>query len=386
MSDGELGSVFKGLASASDQAGGNMAESLAKLSEDTAEREETSLANTAQTEATNARSFTDIAGEGRPAEDAAPASANGSSSTTTSSATTGSDAPGTETTGPDTPVSETTGAGTTGSGTTGADTTGSGTPDDSISGRLSPDSAEPSDAPVEDYRPSAAEQALQARKIVDSTPIDPGGHANPAYRVTFDDGTSGIYKPAAGEDASLRQGIPGGLTDREVASSRVDEAFGFGRVPTTAKVDGPAGPGSIQQWREGDSALSHDAYPRVQQEQMAVLDYVTGNTDRHLGNYLTDPDGNVIAIDHGYSFPESPDPRFGIRSDFVAQNMNVPLSDEVMNSVRAVDPGQMRSMLQGMGLGGPATDGALARLREVQTNGMITGAAWPGVINGAFVP
>lgn len=359
MSDGELGSVFKALASDTDQAGGNISESLAKLSEDTAAREETSVANTAQTEAANTRSFTDIAGEENPAEDAAPSPGSGS----TSSDTTSSD------------------------NTTG-DTSGTDTPGDSISGRLNPASAEaePADAPVEDYQPSAAEQALQARKIVDSTPIDPGGHANPAYRVTFDDGTSGIYKPAAGEDASLRQGIPGGLTDREVATSRVDEAFGFGRVPTTTKVDGPDGPGSIQQWRDADGALQHNEYPRVQQEQMAVLDYVTGNTDRHLGNYLTDPDGNVIAIDHGYSFPESPDPRFGIRSDFVAQNLNVPLSDEVMSNVRAVDPGQLRSMLQGMGLGGPATDGALARLREVQTNGMITGAAWPGVINGAYVP
>lgn len=233
---------------------------------------------------------------------------------------------------------------------------------------------------------SQAERAMQDRRIVSLEPLDPGNHANPAYIASLDDGTLGVYKPIQGEDASLRQGIPGGLAHREVAASRVDEAFGFHRVPTTTMMDGDHGPGSVQQFVNSTASKAHHEYPRLQQEQMAVLDYVTGNTDRHTGNYRTDRNGNIVAIDHGYSFPESPDPRFGIRSDFVDKNLHTPLSNEVMTAVRAVDPDQLRNTLRATGLGEAAIDGTIARLTEIQTRGMITGEAWPGVINGAFAP
>jgi hypothetical protein len=324
MSDGELASVFKGLAEDADQAAGKIAHSVAGISEKTAANEEANLARTLDTEDQAARSFANI-------HDPAAGTPKPSSST--------------------------------------------------IGSRL--DGGTP---PVGQYQPSEAELALQQRQIVDTRPLNPGAHANEAHLVTFADGTRGVYKPIAGEDASLRQGIPDGLANREVAASRMDEAFGFGRVPTTTIADGAHGPGSIQQWSESTPPLPHNEYPRIQQEQMAVSDYVTGNTDRHLGNYLTDPNGNIVAIDHGYSFPESPDPRFGIRSDFVDKNLNTPLSDEVMANVRAVDPAQVRDMLAATGLRAPAVDGVIARLTEVQTHGMITGEAWPGVINGAFAP
>jgi len=236
-----------------------------------------------------------------------------------------------------------------------------------------------------DYVPSTAELDLQGRQVVASEPLGVGQHANAAYKITLDDGSSAVYKPAVGEDARLRQGIPGGLANREVATSRVNEALGFDLVPTTTMVDGAEGPGSLQLWKDGSGPLPSGKYPAVQQQQAAVLDYVTGNTDRHLNNYLTDPDGNLVAIDHGYSFPESPDPRFGIRSDFVKNNLNVPLSDEVVNAARGVDPGQLSATLRATGISDTAIDGVVARLGEVQSQGMITGDAWPGVINGAWV-
>ncbi len=119
---------------------------------------------------------------------------------------------------------------------------------------------------------------------------------------------------------------------------------------------------------------------------MAVFDYITGNTDRHLGNYRTDMVGNIVAIDHGYSFPEYPDPRYGIRSDFVDKNLNVALSEDVLHGVRAVDQDALRSTLRASGIPDSAIDGVMARLGEVQSRGMITGEAWPGVINGAYAP
>ncbi|HEY3609107.1 MAG TPA: RHS repeat-associated core domain-containing protein [Pseudonocardiaceae bacterium] len=61
MAGGELSAVFKGLAGDADQAAGNIAESVAKMGERTAENEEANLARTLDSEAQNAKAFTDIA-------------------------------------------------------------------------------------------------------------------------------------------------------------------------------------------------------------------------------------------------------------------------------------------------------------------------------------
>jgi RHS repeat-associated protein len=73
MAGGELAAVFKGLAEDADQAAGNIAESVAKLGEKTAENEEANVSRTMETEAKNAKSFTDIAdGEAGAAKPPAP--------------------------------------------------------------------------------------------------------------------------------------------------------------------------------------------------------------------------------------------------------------------------------------------------------------------------
>jgi hypothetical protein len=66
MAEGELGAVFKGLAEDVDQAGGQIADSMARISEQTADNEEANVANTLDTEAQNAKAFTDIT-DGAPA-------------------------------------------------------------------------------------------------------------------------------------------------------------------------------------------------------------------------------------------------------------------------------------------------------------------------------
>lgn len=386
MSDGELAAVFKGLAGDSEQAAGNISDSMAGLGDKTAAIEEANLGRSLGTEEQATSSFTSISGDDTAAEDSIVGSSADEPTAPAGAAPPadppppppGDVAPSSGETEPSSGGTEPSSSETTPSPADAEPSSGS------ISDRLDPDGSTPVDTPS-DYQPSDAEQALQAKKIVDTTPLDPGGHANDAYVVTYEDGTRGIYKPVAGEDASLRQGIPGGLADREVAASRMDEAFGFGRVPTTTKIDGAQGSGSVQQWVDSTGSKALDEYPRTQQEQMAVLDYVTGNTDRHTGNFVTDAGGNIVAIDHGYSFPETPDPRFGIRSDFVQQNVNTPLSDEVMQNVRAVDPGQVRTTLQASGLSDQAVDGVVSRLGEVQSRGMITGENWPGIINGSWI-
>ncbi|MFQ6227105.1 hypothetical protein [Nocardia sp. NPDC002869] len=232
-------------------------------------------------------------------------------------------------------------------------------------------------------------------------------------------GARSVYKPGYLEtllgvlpDLPLRFGIPRGgghLAYREQGAYRVDEALGFGRVPPTSITNGPYGLGSNQIWAY--STPSHpkaaqlrlpredwlkrnardelrrlnDRYPKIQREQMAVLDYVIGNTDRHWGNYRTGRNGDIVAIDHGLSCPESPDSRIGIRSDFVEEFHNAALSEEVMTQVDAVDLGRLRAALLDSQLSEVAVNGALDRLIEIRTHGRITGQAWPGEINANIV-
>ncbi|MGW5381685.1 hypothetical protein [Nocardia sp. NPDC003963] len=280
------------------------------------------------------------------------------------------------------------------------------------------------------YQPSAVERALQTLSLDKPMRINEGFSSSFMGRSLG--GARTVYKPSylenlvdARSGLPWRYGIPRGFGQhaaRENAAYRVDEALGFGRIPPTTVVEkGPYGPGSNQvwilsspghalaawsrrtaadkknamkAWENSSSGKERDAiyadwvrpnkeYPQVQREQMAVLDYVIGNTDRHWNNYRTGRDGEIVAIDHAFSFPESPDPRYGIRSDFVKEFRHRELGAEVLDSVRAVDLDGLRTALRDTGLSDKAVDGALDRLMEVRTHGKITGENWPGDILGA---
>lgn len=280
------------------------------------------------------------------------------------------------------------------------------------------------------YQPSPVERALRTLSLDKPARIPEGVGAGFIGRSLG--GARSVYKPSYLENMvnprtglPWRYGIPRGYGQhaaRENAAYRVDEALGFGRVPPTTIVEkGPYGPGSNQMWilsspghaaaawsrrpkEEQDAALKawdktlsgeeraamyeewlrpNKKYPQVQREQMAVLDYVIGNTDRHWGNYRTGRDGELVAIDHAFSFPESPDSRYGIRSDFVREFLNKELSTEVVDSVRAVDMDRLRTALLDTGLSDKVVKGALDRLREIRTHGKITGEKWAGEILGA---
>lgn len=288
------------------------------------------------------------------------------------------------------------------------------------------------------FRPGAFEQAMQSTGANKPQPL--GGGVSATYLAAGPGGSRSVYKPsylenfplfAHGRVTRLRYGIPAGaghLAARDVSAFRLDEALGFGRIPPTGLLKGPFGEGSNMQWvfsrpshpllasrrigregfltreptaKHGDSITSkaevarlmrqdeldaaYRRYPRVQREQMAVLDYIMGNTDRHLGNFRTDRHGGIVAIDNSLSFPETPDSRFGIRSDFVKQFQHVELSADVLESVRSLDPEHLRAAWRDAGLSDTAVDGALARWREICENGAITGEAWPGLINASTV-
>ncbi|WP_174526231.1 hypothetical protein [Micromonospora maritima] len=230
---------------------------------------------------------------------------------------------------------------------------------------------------------SEAELRLLGREVHSMVELKPGEHVNDAYDVTFTDGTHGVYKPNVPENefVQVRSTIPENqLAAREVAASRLDEDLGFGLVPTTARWDGPHGAGSMQEFVENaHPGRPVTDYSLPERERMAVLDYISGNTDRHMGNYLTGPDGRLVAIDHGYSFPESnAEP---LRSDFVAQQRNQPLSPDTMARLQSTDPAVLADRLRATGLNENAVSGAMDRFNEIRSRGMITGEAW-----GAFRP
>lgn len=246
-----------------------------------------------------------------------------------------------------------------------------------LDGSGAPEPGSGADPLVPDHA-SEAEVRLLGREVHSMTELDPGGHVNDAYDVAFTDGTHGVYKPNVPENEFVqgRSTIPENqLAAREVAASRLDEDLGFGLVPTTARWDGPHGAGSMQEFVENASpGRPASAYPAAESERMAVLDYISGNTDRHMGNYLTGPDGRLVAIDHGYSFPEwNGEP---LRSDFVTQQMNRPLGADTMARIQDTDPAALAERLRGTGLSEQALSGAMDRFNEIRSRGMITGEAW----------
>ncbi len=139
-----------------------------------------------------------------------------------------------------------------------------------------------------------------------------------------------VYKPQAGE-RPLWDFPAGTLSRREAAAADLDELLGWGLVPDTAwRDDGPAGPGIVQRWVDGDMDLGifppgqvpAGWVPVVDAEtpdgpvvvahrddeqtlRMIVFDVIANNADRKGGHLLRDATG-LFGIDHGVTFHEEP--------------------------------------------------------------------------------
>ncbi|MBB2987673.1 SCO1664 family protein [Terracoccus luteus] len=148
----------------------------------------------------------------------------------------------------------------------------------------------------------------------------------------------GIYKPVRGE-RPLWDFPDGTLAGREVAACVVSDLGGWDLVPPTVLVDGPLGPGSLQQWVgdpfapvdddavvdlvpagevprgwhavfDGEThtgagvSVVHSGADDVR--SLAVLDAAINNSDRKGSHCLRDATGRLWAIDHGVSFSAEP--------------------------------------------------------------------------------
>jgi hypothetical protein len=169
--------------------------------------------------------------------------------------------------------------------------------------------------PVEDLHPpigqqhNADEQHLTAAKITGDRNL--GGGVNTTRLVTFEDGSKGIFKPQSGANSDQMRGNirPGQDMQREIGAYQVAKAVGMtDLVPATVArtVNGEAG--SMQQFVAGAKEAAGAANPydgRTDFARAATFDYVIGNEDRHMGNWMVKSDGKLNLIDHGLSFPES---------------------------------------------------------------------------------
>ncbi|MGW5383846.1 hypothetical protein [Nocardia sp. NPDC003963] len=249
----------------------------------------------------------------------------------------------------------------------------------------------PGRGPSAGYRPSPAELRVQGLRLdgeVRNWLPDGESPTNQVHlmRVVGDDELY-IYKPISGEKLGRRWGIPpvpGEAAKREVAAFRLNELLGFRLVPPAALVDGPHGPGSLQRFVPDTSdPLMPTAYPELQQHQMAVLDFVLGNSDRGYTNFRTTSEGDLVAFDHEMTLPDSPAPLFG---DLQASHYShflrspdtepMPLHEDVMRAVSSVDPEQIRAAFTDLGISDDAIQGALTRLELVRSDGMVPSAPY----------
>jgi uncharacterized repeat protein (TIGR03843 family) len=177
---------------------------------------------------------------------------------------------------------------------------------------------------------------------VDERPGVPGGLQPPHGPLL------GIYKPARGE-RPLRD-FPRGLWKREVAAYVLDTYLGWQLVPpTTARADGPLGPGSLQYCVDAvadehyftlfDQPAHHPALRRI-----AAFDLVTNNADRKGGHCLADSGGHVWAIDNGLCFHAEPKLRTVIW-DFAGEAIEEELLAGLEPLARGEVPGTLTGLL-----------------------------------------
>ncbi|HNO15432.1 MAG TPA: SCO1664 family protein [Actinomycetota bacterium] len=139
-----------------------------------------------------------------------------------------------------------------------------------------------------------------------------------------------VYKPQAGE-RPLWDFPSGTLCRRERAAAVLDTVLGWGLVPATAwRSDGPAGPGIVQEWIDGDVDLAVFPPGKVPEGwvgvvdaetadgpvvvahradeatlRMVVFDALANNADRK-GGHLLRTENALYGIDHGVTFHVEP--------------------------------------------------------------------------------
>jgi hypothetical protein len=172
------------------------------------------------------------------------------------------------------------------------------------------------------------------------------GGVNCAFIVTTDKGEKGIFKPVAGESAysSLNINREAFGADREVVASVIDSALGLNVVPKTGYLtversnlwspESEDMHGSFQQF----VGKSFNRMPRPDDgmqavEDIAFLDMVLGQGDRHWQNWRKGEGKQLWATDNGYSMPGKDANFHEFRSCFVDAVRDAPIPQRLMGKL-----------------------------------------------------
>lgn len=144
---------------------------------------------------------------------------------------------------------------------------------------------------------------------------DPGAatdriSSNAVYGVGIEGGRAAVFKPVAGERPGIRRFVSQPYHGREAAASEAAHLLGLGDlVPACVTRTLRGLEGSLQEYVPG--AVPANALPESQRygspadlARAAAFDYLTGQSDRHFGNWLVGPGGRPVLIDNGMTFPE----------------------------------------------------------------------------------
>lgn len=215
-----------------------------------------------------------------------------------------------------------------------------------------------------------------ATKLEESETIGTG--VNASLHVALANHSQALWKPSAGEDTSrLRDELEKGRQGhREAAAYIVDRWMGhYGKVPPTVfrKLGGRTG--ALMWWVHGavsaessDKASDIISRPKgATYRRMAVLDNVLGNLDRHDGNWMIQPDGEVVPIDHGLCFPRHNANQGEINHDF---SEIVRLDKEAEHALRRLQDDRAAVTAElSQHLGRPAIDAMFERVATMLDKG-----------------
>jgi SPP1 gp7 family putative phage head morphogenesis protein len=143
----------------------------------------------------------------------------------------------------------------------------------------------------------------------EKTPDRPG--VTETYYIETADGKSGLFKPRGNKGALQKDGLF--ASEREVATSAINDYLGFDVVPRTRMVKHPKhGVGSFQEWVKDGRLQGQEPTDNINPEdfyQAAIIEQLIDNRDRHSGNFLmtgaydsSSGKTRLHLIDNGMSF------------------------------------------------------------------------------------
>jgi hypothetical protein len=246
-------------------------------------------------------------------------------------------------------------------------------------------------------------------------------NVNAAMFDSTEGGVDVVYKPESlgVKSSKNRDSLRGEVScsTREVAGFELDRILGFGVVPPTfmrdseitetdirelsknpkwggSKTSGPAS-GSAQfkvdakslddiEEESGKKVTMVDTYKKLSPEakfdfqKLAIFDYISGNTDRHLGNVLFGKN-QVYAIDNGLCFPNKSRHQLHSRPLMALSFLDEKIDKRILSRLSKVNPDSIRKSMSSHGMGEEAEQ-VIARLSEVvKSKGSFYGLDVPGL-------